>query len=139
MTLSKILCKWKQDSVVSFFLYLDSVFKHKYKLVHNQAPVWNRPCPFLFNLYKWKIHCLFYGIVRREWKLWFCVLSDFPVQIFNKICATNYFSDFQWELKENSQVSPVVSPWKYGIRILSSPFLFQVVKFRSCNVPVGAL
>ncbi len=38
-TLSKILCKWKQDSVVSFFLYLDSVFKYKHKLVHNQAPV----------------------------------------------------------------------------------------------------
>ena len=32
-TLSKILCKWKQDSVVSLFLYLDSVFKNKHKLV----------------------------------------------------------------------------------------------------------
>ena len=39
VTLSKILCKWKQDSVVSLFLYLDSVFKNKHKLVHNQAPV----------------------------------------------------------------------------------------------------
>ena len=39
MTLSKILCKWKQDSVISSFLYLDSVFKNKHKLVHNQAPV----------------------------------------------------------------------------------------------------
>ena len=39
MTLSKILCKWKQDSVVSLFLYLNSVFKHKHKLIHNQAPV----------------------------------------------------------------------------------------------------
>ena len=38
-TLSKILCKWEQDSVISFFLYLDSVFKDKYKLVHNQSPV----------------------------------------------------------------------------------------------------
>ena len=38
-TLSKILCKWKQDSVISFFLYLDSVFKDKHKLVHNQSPV----------------------------------------------------------------------------------------------------
>lgn len=38
-TLSKILCKWKQDSVISSFLYLDSVFKDKHKLVHNQAPV----------------------------------------------------------------------------------------------------
>ena len=37
--LSKILCKWKQDSVVGFFLYLDSVFKHKHNLIHNQAPV----------------------------------------------------------------------------------------------------
>ena len=26
-TLSKILCKWKQDSAVSLSLYLDSVFK----------------------------------------------------------------------------------------------------------------
>ena len=39
VTLSKILCKWKQDSVVSLFLYLNSVFKHKHKLIHNQAPV----------------------------------------------------------------------------------------------------
>ena len=38
-TLSKILCKWKQDSVVSLFLYLDSVFKYKHKLVHNQSTV----------------------------------------------------------------------------------------------------
>ena len=37
--LSKILCKWKQDSVVSLFLYLDSVFKYKHKLVHNQSTV----------------------------------------------------------------------------------------------------
>ena len=34
-TLSKILCKCKQDSVVSSFLYLDSVFKNEYKLIHN--------------------------------------------------------------------------------------------------------
>ena len=27
-TLSKILCKWEQDSAVSLFLYLDSVFKN---------------------------------------------------------------------------------------------------------------
>jgi len=52
MTLSKILCKWKQDSVVSFFLYLDSVFKNKHKLIHNQSPVMNRLCPFLLNLHK---------------------------------------------------------------------------------------
>ena len=32
MVLSKILCKWKQDSVVSLFLYLNSVFKHKASL-----------------------------------------------------------------------------------------------------------
>ena len=51
-TLSKILCKWKQDSVVGFFLYLDSVFKNKHKLIHNQAPVVNRLCPFLLNLHK---------------------------------------------------------------------------------------
>ena len=51
-TLSKILCKWKQDSVISFFLYLDSVFKDKHKLVHNQSPVCNRHRPFLLNLPK---------------------------------------------------------------------------------------
>ena len=50
--LSKILCKWKQDSAVSLFLYLDSVFKNNYKLIHNQAPVMNRLCPFLLNLHK---------------------------------------------------------------------------------------
>ena len=52
MTLSKILCKWKQDSAISLSLYLDSVFKNKHKLVHNQAPVMNRLCPFLLNLHK---------------------------------------------------------------------------------------
>ena len=52
VTLSKILCKWKQDSVVSFFLYLDSVFKNKHKLIHNQSPVMNRLCPFLLNLHQ---------------------------------------------------------------------------------------
>ena len=51
-TLSKILCKWKQDSVISFSLYLDSVFKDKHKLVHNQSPVCNRHRPFLLNLHK---------------------------------------------------------------------------------------
>ena len=66
MTLSKILCKWKQDSVVSLLLYLDSVFKNKHELVHNQAPVMNRLCPFLLNLHKRKIHGLFYSIIRRE-------------------------------------------------------------------------
>ena len=30
-TPSKILCKWKQVSVVRFSLYLDSVFKNKHK------------------------------------------------------------------------------------------------------------
>ena len=52
VVLSKILCKWKQDSVVSFFLYLDSVFKNSDKLIHNQFPVMNRLCPFLFNFHK---------------------------------------------------------------------------------------
>ena len=52
LTLSKILCKWKQDSAISLSLYLDSVFKNKHKLVHNQAPVMNRLCPFPLNLHK---------------------------------------------------------------------------------------
>ena len=39
-TLSKILCKWKQDSAVSLFLYLNSVFKNKQKLVHSQSQLW---------------------------------------------------------------------------------------------------
>ena len=51
LTLSKILCKCKQDSVVSSFLYLDSVFKNEYKLIHNQSPAMNRLCPFLLNLH----------------------------------------------------------------------------------------
>ena len=51
-TLSKILCKWKQDSAVILSLYLDSIFKNKHKLIHNQAPVMNRLCPFLLNLHK---------------------------------------------------------------------------------------
>lgn len=52
MTLSIILYKWKQDSAVSFSLYLDSVFKNKHKLIHNQFPVMNRLCPFLLNFPK---------------------------------------------------------------------------------------
>ena len=44
MTRSKILCKWKQDSVVSLFLYLDSVSRNKHKWVHNQliGYLWTR-------------------------------------------------------------------------------------------------
>ena len=34
------------------FLYLDSVFKYKNKLVHNQAPIMNRLCPFLLNFHQ---------------------------------------------------------------------------------------
>lgn len=49
MTLSKILCKWKQDSAVSLFLYLNSVFKNKHKLVHNQASVMNS-CVHFFSI-----------------------------------------------------------------------------------------
>ena len=32
-------------------LYLDSVFKYKNKLVHNQAPIMNRLCPLLLNFH----------------------------------------------------------------------------------------
>ena len=114
----------KQDSVVSLFLYLDSVFKHKHKLIHNQAPVWNRHCPFLFNLHKRKIYGLFYSIVRRKWKFWFRVLSDFSIQVLNEIGCVDYFSDFQRELEENSQIIPVVSPWKYSIWYFPPAFPF---------------
>ena len=37
---AKILCKWKQDSAVSLFLYLDSVFKNK----HGRSDVFWRKC-----------------------------------------------------------------------------------------------
>ena len=117
--LSYFLCKLKQDSVVSFLLYLYSVFKNKHKLVHNQSPVMNWLCPFLLNFHKWKINGLFNCIIRREWKLWFCILPDFPVQVFNEICGIDYFSDFQRKLEENSQIIPVVPPWKYSVRTLS--------------------
>ena len=33
-------------------LYLDSVFKYKNKLVHNQAPIMNWLCPFLLNFHQ---------------------------------------------------------------------------------------
>ena len=66
MVLSKILCKWKQDSVVSLFLYLDSVFKYKHKLVHNQSPVSNRHCPFLLNLHQSEVYHFLHRIIRRE-------------------------------------------------------------------------
>ena len=32
-------------------LYLDSVFKYKNKLVHNQTPIVNWLCPFLLNFH----------------------------------------------------------------------------------------
>ena len=35
-----------------YLLYLDSVFKYKNKLVHNQAPIMNRLCPFLLNFHQ---------------------------------------------------------------------------------------
>ena len=33
-------------------LYLDSVFKYKNKLVHNQTPIMNRLRPFLLNFHQ---------------------------------------------------------------------------------------
>ena len=33
-------------------LYLDSVFKYKNKLVHNQTPIMNWLCPFLLNFHQ---------------------------------------------------------------------------------------
>ena len=33
-------------------LYLDSVFKYKNKLVHNQPPIMNWLCPFLLNFHQ---------------------------------------------------------------------------------------
>ena len=35
-----------------YLLYLDSVFKYKNKLVHNQAPIMNWLCPFLLNFHQ---------------------------------------------------------------------------------------
>ena len=79
----------------------------------------------------------------RKKPIWFiqdfCVLSDFPVQVLNKICGIYYFSYFQRELEENSQVIPVVSPGAYGVRILCSPFPFQIVKFCGCNLFIGCI
>ncbi len=51
-TLSTILCKWQQNSVVRFFLYLGSVAKDTDTLVHNQAPIGNRHSPFLLDFHK---------------------------------------------------------------------------------------
>ena len=47
--LSITLCKW-ENRIQIFILYLDSVFKYKHKLVHNQSPVMNRLCPLFLNL-----------------------------------------------------------------------------------------
>ena len=56
MTLFKILCKWKQDSAVSLFLYLDFVFKNRYTLIHNQSPVTASPC--LVRIFFMSFGCL---------------------------------------------------------------------------------
>ncbi|MBQ6843737.1 MAG: hypothetical protein IJO60_03760, partial [Agathobacter sp.] len=40
-------CVNEKTGFRNFFLYLDSVFKYKNKLVHNQAPIMNWLCPFL--------------------------------------------------------------------------------------------
>ena len=39
-------------------LYLDSVFKYKNKLVHNQTPIMNRLRPFLLNFHQIQIDVL---------------------------------------------------------------------------------
>ena len=114
-----------------------SVFKHKHKLVYNQSPVSNRHCLFLLNLHQSEVYHFLHSIIRREWTLWFSVLSDFSIQIFYEVCGVDYFPDFQWKLEENSQVISVILPWKDGIRVLPFPFLFQIIQFYGSSLLVG--
>ena len=65
---------------------------YNHKLVHNQSLVINRQCPFLLNLHRWKIDGLFDSIIRRKWKLWFCVLSYFSILVLYEISGIDYFS-----------------------------------------------
>ena len=46
--------------------FMDSVFKNKHKLVHNQSPVSNRHCPFLLNLHQSEVYHFLHSIIRRE-------------------------------------------------------------------------
>ena len=47
----QILCKWKQNSAVSLFLYLNSVFKqHRHKLIHTFVlSTYSEAYPFTFR------------------------------------------------------------------------------------------
>ena len=79
MVLSKILCKWKQDSVVSLFLYLDSVFKYNETRSHtdgfrrNNANYWNKREICRFYLYSsiiWKSHSTLTLLAKQNSPLW---------------------------------------------------------------------
>ena len=105
-------------------------------MVHNQSPVSNRHCLFLLNLHQSEVYHFLHSIIRREWTLWFSVLSDFSIQIFYEVCGVDYFPDFQWKLEENSQVISVIPPWKDGIRVLPFPFLFQIIQFYGSSLLV---
>ena len=47
-----IYCVNEKTGFSYHLLYLDSVFKYKNKLVHNQAPIMNWLCPFFLNFHK---------------------------------------------------------------------------------------
>ena len=83
-----------------FSLYLYSAFKNKHNLVHNQSSVMNSRSPSEQSILSSSLH--------HPKRMTF---SDFPIEIFNKICGLDYFPDFQKELEENSQVIPIVPPF----------------------------
>ena len=105
MTQSTILCKWKQNSVISspYICILLSKISIIWFIIN--------PRLWIVDLHQSKVYYLLHCIIRREWQFWFDAFSDFPIEIFNKICGLDYFPDFQKELEENSQVIPIVPPF----------------------------
>lgn len=89
---------------------MNPVFKYGNKLVKYQCPIPNRLVPFLFDFVNGQIDRFFQRIIIWKWQLIFGVLSNFPIQIFNKISGIDNLSNLDGEIKEHGQFFPIISP-----------------------------
>ena len=57
------------------------------------------PTPCLFNIHNSQVNSFFICLVIRELHFGFCVFSDSPVEVFNKVGGVDDLSDLEWKLK----------------------------------------
>jgi hypothetical protein len=97
---------------------LASVFKDRYKLMQDQAPVLHSHIPLFFDVYDSQVDCLQSGHVIGELNFGFSVFPNTPVQVLNRVGRVNDFADFDREVKIAGELLPVGTPG------LDSVFIF---------------